>query len=170
MLKKIIFTTYIIIIGIACSVLILSNSKNSQGLIQFGNTALVKVETDMLEPKIVTGDLVLADTKEKNIKEKDIISYITLINDKTSIQTNEVAAMTTSDNKKIYSLKRSDGTIENIDSSCIIGKYKSLIPYLGTIIDYLLTKRGFWTITLTPAILLFIYFLINFTLPLRKRP
>ena len=163
MLKKIILVTYIIIIGIACSVLILSNSKNRQGLIQFGNTVLVKVDSD-------TAKGINADTKEKNIKEKDIISYITLLNDKTFIQTNEVAAMTTSNNQKIYSLKRSDGTIENIDSSCIIGKYKSVIPYLGTIIDYLLTKRGFWTITLTPAILLFIYFLINFTLPLRKRP
>lgn len=165
MLKNIILTIYIIIIGIALGTIILSANYNEYGLIQFGNTALVEVESNVLEPKIVTGDLVLINTKEKTVKEKDIISYITLEQGETTIRINKITAITTDINdEKIYSLTKEDGTIENIDDSCILGTYKVAIPLAGTILNYILTKQGFLTVTLIPAILLFIFFLITFFL------
>ena len=78
MLKNIIITIYVIIIGIALTTIIFSTSRNSEGLIQFGNTIVVEVESNVLEPKIVKGDLVLVNVNDKKVEEKDIISYITL--------------------------------------------------------------------------------------------
>ena len=64
----------------------------------------------------------------------------------------------------IYSLKKEDGTIENIDNSCIIGTYKLSIPYAGTILNYILSKDGFLTVTLVPAIILFLIMLLKFVM------
>ena len=70
--------------------------------------------------------------------------------------------------KKIYSLKREDGTIENIDDSCILGTYKMTVPFAGTILNYLLSQKGFYTIVLIPAIALAIFFFTDFLLDLKK--
>ena len=165
MLKKVILTLYVIIIGIAIGVIVVSMNRNEQGLIQFGNTILVEVESNVLEPKLVIGDLVLVNSKEQKVKEKDIITYFTLENQKSEIRTNEIAAITEDVNGvTIYSLKKEDGTIENIDNSCIIGTYKLSIPYAGTILNYILSKNGFLTVTLVPAIILFLIMLLKFVM------
>lgn len=169
MLKNIIITIYVIIIGIALTTIIFSTSRNSEGLIQFGNTIVVEVESNVLEPKIVKGDLVLVNENDKKVEEKDIISYITLEEGQTVIRTNEIAAITEDVNEvKIYSLKKEDGSIENIDDSCILGTYKATIPFAGTILGFLLSRQGFLIITLIPACILFVLFLVNFLLSLRK--
>ena len=165
MLKKVILTLYVIIIGIAIGVIVVSMNRNEQGLIQFGNTILVEVESNVLEPKLVIGDLVLVNSKEQKVKEKDIITYFALENQKSEIRTNEIAAITEDVNGvTIYSLKKEDGTIENIDNSCIIGTYKLSIPYAGTILNYILSKDGFLTVTLVPAIILFLIMLLKFVM------
>ena len=69
MIKNIILTIYVIIIGIALGTLIISMNYNDQGIIEFGNTALIEVDSNVLEPKIVKGDLVIINTKNKNVKE-----------------------------------------------------------------------------------------------------
>ena len=170
MLKNIIITIYVIIIGIALTTIIFSTSRNKEGLIQFGNTIVVEVESNVLEPKIVKGDLVLVNANNKKVKEKDIISYITLEEGQTVIRTNEIAAITEDvDEVKIYSLKKEDGSIENIDDSCILGTYKATIPFAGTILGFLLSRQGFLMITVIPACILFVLFLVNFLLSVRKK-
>ena len=86
MLRNIIITIYVVIIVIAITVLTLSNNITETGVIELGNHVLVEVESNILEPKTVKGDLVIADKTEKKVKEKDIISYITLENGATVIQ------------------------------------------------------------------------------------
>ena len=163
MIRNIIITIYIFIIGIVISVVILSANRNEQGIIQLGNTALIEIKNEVLEPKIVPGDLVLVDITKTSPKEKEIISYFTLKNGKSTINTNKIVGVVTDiNNETIYSLKNSDGTIENIDSSCIIGKLKMTIPYVGAILNYAMSTTGFRTITLLPATILFIIILLNF--------
>ena len=74
MLRNIIITIYVVIIVIAITVLTLSNNITETGVIELGNHVLVEVESNILEPKTVKGDLVIADKTEKKVKEKDIIS------------------------------------------------------------------------------------------------
>lgn len=170
MLKNIILTIYIILISLAISVLTLSSNITETGVIEFGNNLLIEVEDNILKPKIIKGDLVIANKNYKKVKEKDIISYVTLENGNTTIRTNRVAAITKDSNEEnIYSLKKIDGTIENIDDSCILGKYKMTIPLIGTVISYLLTKKGFYTVVLIPSILLTIFFLTDFLLDLKRK-
>ena len=78
MLRNIIITIYVVIIVIAITVLTLSNNITETGVIELGNHVLVEVESNILEPKTVKGDLVIADKTENKVKDKDIISYITL--------------------------------------------------------------------------------------------
>lgn len=170
MLRNIILTIYAVIIIIAIAVLILSNHVTETGVIEIGNYALVEVESNILEPKTVKGDLVISDKTDKDVKLKDIISYVTLEKGTTIIRTNKIVAITKDRNKKnIYSLKKEDGTIENIDDTCIIGTYKMTIPLAGTIIMYLLSQQGFYTVVLLPAIALAVFFLTDFLLDLKKR-
>ena len=88
MLKKIVLFIYIIIIGIAITIIILSNSVTETGIIAINNNALITVDNNLLKPKIVAGDLVVVDITIKKVKEDDIISYVTLDEDKTIIRTN----------------------------------------------------------------------------------
>lgn len=170
MLKKIVLFIYIIIIGIAVTIIILSNSVTETGIIAINNNALVTVDNNLLKPKIVAGDLVVVDITIKKVKEDDIISYVTLDEDKTIIRTNKIVATTKDENNnKIYSLKVENGEIENIDDSCIIGKVKTTIPFLGNILTYLMTTKGFLTVTLLPAIIILIGYIISFILSLSKR-
>lgn len=170
MLKNIILTIYILIIGIAIGVIVVSMNRNEEGLIQFGNTILTEASSNVLEPKILAGDLILVDANKENLKEKDIITYFTKVNNNLEICTNEIAAITKDVNRvTIYSLKKEDGTIENIDDSCIIGTLKVSIPYAGKILDYILSKDGFLTVTLLPAIVLFLIMLLKFVMVLHPK-
>lgn len=169
MLKNIALTIYVLIIGIAIGVVIISSHITKTGLIEFGSTALVEVESNVLEPNTVIGDLVIIDTSDTKVKAKDIVSYITLEDGESVIRTNTIAAITKDkDDKNIYSLKNEDGTIENINDSNILGTYQSTIPFAGTVLRYLLTSKGFYTVTLVPAIILFLGTLLNFLLNLKK--
>ena len=98
MLKKIVLFIYIIIIGIAITIIILSNSVTETGIIAINNNALVTVDNNLLKPKIVAGDLVIVDITTKKVKEDDIISYVTLDEDKTIIRTNKIVATTKDEN------------------------------------------------------------------------
>ena len=70
MVKNIIFAIYIIIIGIAIGVIVVSMNRNEEGLIQFGNTVLTEASSNILEPKILKGDLILKKKKKKRFKRK----------------------------------------------------------------------------------------------------
>lgn len=150
--------------------LTLSTHITETGVIEFGNTVIVEVESNVLKPKIVKGDLVISKKTETELKEKDIISYVTLEEGKTTIRTNKIVAITEDNQeKKIYSLKKEDGTIENIDDSCILGQYQMEIPLAGTILTYLLSQQGFYTVVLLPSIALAIFFLTDFLLDLKRK-
>lgn len=167
MLKNIVLTLYVIIVGIAIGTSIISGHITETGIIEFGNTAFVEVGSNELEPETVKGDLVIIDTSDKSVKKKDIISYITIEQGQTRIRTNKIVAVTKdSTGAKIYSLRREDGTIENIDDSCILGTYQATIPFAGTAVSYVLTRKGFYSVTLFPAIILFILLLFDFLLNL----
>ena len=113
MLKKIVLFIYIIIIGIAITIIILSNSVTETGIIAINNNALVTVDNNLLKPKIVAGDLVVVDITTKKVKTN--------------------------------------------------------IPFLGNILTYLMTTKGFLTVTLLPAIIILIGYIISFILSLSKR-
>ena len=76
MFKNIVLIIYVIIIGIAIGVAILSNHMTEAGIIEFGNTALVEIESDVLKPETVTGDLAIIDTSDTKVKKDDIIAYV----------------------------------------------------------------------------------------------
>ena len=178
MLKNIVLILYVIIVGIAIGTSIISGHITETGIIEFGKTAFVEVGSNELEPETVKGDLVIIDTSDKSVKKKDIISYITIEQGQTRIRTNKIVAVTkdstgakiyslrSSTGAKIYSLRREDGTIENIDDSCILGTYQATIPFAGTAVSYVLTRKGFYSVTLFPAVILFILVLFDFLLNL----
>ncbi len=169
MVRNIVLTIYVVITTIAIAVLIISNHISETGVIEIGNSILVPVENNILKPKTIKGDLVISKKSKKQVKKNDIISYATLEQGNMAIRTNKIVAIAKdSKGKNIYSLKKEDGTIENIDDSCILGIYKMTIPFMGTILAYLLSQQGFYTVVLIPAVILTIIFLFDFVQNLKK--
>ena len=169
MTRKAIIIIYTIIIGLAIGMIVLNNHKTETGIIKFSKVGLATATTNVLAPKIATGDLVIINTEIKQLSKGNIITYITKRNGKTLVETNQIVAITQDvNNKNIYSLKNKDGTIENIDDSCILGCYQVNIPILGTVINYMTTQDGFLTITLVPSVTVFLLILFNFVINLLK--
>ena len=134
----------------------------------FGYVPLV-VKSESMEPKIMTGDLIV--TKEYNpnkreLKEKDIISFYAEIQNQRVVITHRiehiiningmVAYVTKGDNNKISD----ENQVATGDIAAVWDGFR--IPYLGTLLTFLKTKTGFICCVILPLALFFVYQLYQF--------
>ena len=151
-ISNIIFIIYAII---AVFVTICLLSFNEFKVSEFGDTSLVIVDNQDLEPNFNEGDLVLVD-KGKRIREGDTIFFYN-----TSADAVEVTLAQVQKIEKVSNLEYTY-TVEGdvaISSEYVLGNAEDVtkISNVGTVLGVLESKWGFLILIVFPSLLAFIY-------------
>lgn len=139
----------IIVVIYVISIASLILFRNKYGFTQFGNKTFINIDSSMKDTvrNARYGDLVIVKSGEK-IKNKDIIYYYTIEEEDYIVGSGKVRKV--NDNSYIVE----DNIV--IDESRLIGKENVNIHYLGSVISFIETKKGFVLCVLLPIIIVFI--------------
>ena len=151
-LGNLIFIIYAII---AVFITICLLSYNEFKVTEFGDSSLVIIDNNELEPNYNKGDLVIVN-KETRIRENDSIFFYNTSADKVEITVaNVINVEKVSNLEYTYTLEGDQA----ISSEYVIGNTEgvTIIPNLGTILGVLESKWGFLILIVFPSLLAFIY-------------
>lgn len=165
-----ILTIIVIILIIGMSVLLLSY--NEYRVSEFGNKTLLIIDEDMLDFK--AGSLaIVTGTDQKKVKPGDYIFYYDTSS--TTVKT-RVAQVQNIYQEKLGEISFTMADNYILSGEHVIGKVEDTkeINKLGSILAVLESKWGFLFLVIVPALLLFVYEIINViieikTMKLRKQ-
>ncbi len=124
----------------------------------------LKVLSGSMEPVIKTGDLIVVkDTSESNIKEGDIVTFITNSN---TFVTHRVVEVFDEEGSIIFKTKGDANNIEDkelVRGEDIVGKYVFRIPAFGYLSDFISKPLGFVLLFILPIFILLGKEIINFS-------
>ena len=150
-IKNIIFIIYIII-AIFTTICLLSFNKFR--VTEFGDTSLVIVSNNQLEPTYNKGDIVIVNKNDEIVDGENVFFY-TIENREIKIKLAKVErTQRVTKDEKTYTL---EGNGE-ISSEYVIGSAKtaSIIPKVGVVLEILESKWGFLFIIVLPALIAFL--------------
>lgn len=149
----------IVIFAILVSIASFTAKSNNNIPRLFGYSTF-SVQTDSMEPTIGVGEYIFVeDCNTKTLKKDDIITFRTYDNTgKIFINTHRIIDIDVSD---VDGTKRFQTQGDNLDEpdillveeGDIIGKYATGIPLMGTVMDFLGSKLGFFLVILLPILL-----------------
>lgn len=140
---------------IAVFVTICLLSYNEFKVTEFGETSLVLIDNEELQPNYNKGDLVIVN-RDTRIRENDSIFFYNTSADKVEITVANVTNVEKVSNfEYTYTL---EGNMI-ISSEYVIGNTEgvTVIPKLGTVLGILESKWGFLILIVFPSLLAFIY-------------
>jgi signal peptidase len=168
----------IIIAAIIFSVFTIMSTNKKAGELTFtGNTALLPVKTDSMEPAIKVGDLVIAK-KIKNIdelKSGDVITFSTVINGKKAINTHRIKEIKTIGDSKVFVTRGDKAPLaseEEVYAKDVLALSNKKIGGIGKAIFWLQTPLNFFLVIMLPLILLLVangYFFIKMMINLKLK-
>lgn len=168
----------IIVITITFSVFtIMSTGKKQETLSFAGNTALLPVRTDSMEPTIAVGDLIIAKNVKdiSTLKKGDIITFSAVINGRKGINTHRIEDIKTVGESTVFVTKGDNapaGVTENVYAKDVLAVYKNKIGGFGKAIFWLQTPLNFFLVIMIPLILLFIangYYFVKMIISLKLK-
>lgn len=155
MKRTIVNIIFIIYAIIAVFVTICLLSFNEYKVSEFGNTSLVIVDNEELEPTYNKGDLVIVD-KSKRIREGDTIFFYNSSADAVEVTLANVQRIEkVNDFEYTYTI---DGD-RSISSEYVLGNAEDVtkISTIGTVLGVLESKWGFLILIVFPSLFAFIY-------------
>jgi len=159
-MKKIIRNIIVVIYAIiAIFVTICLLSYNSQKVTELGNYVLVIIDNNELSPNYEKGDLAIID-KNKDIEIGDsVFFYDTNAKDFTVAFANVENKEIITDKETTYTLKGN----KKISSEYVVGSSNSTVKIakVGSILKILESKWGFLLLVVLPALLAFLYEIIE---------
>lgn len=152
-IKNIIIILYILLI-IFITICLLSY--NDYKVSVFGNTTILPVIDDNLEPDYTVGDLLVIKKKISDVSVGDTIFFYRSTFGETVVNFAKVT------NVEVVSPKESTITVEGdymFSSQYLIGKTSAvtIIPVVGRIISILESKFGFLFLGVLPSLIIFLY-------------
>lgn len=131
----------------------------------FGYTPMV-VESNSMSPTFNKNDLIFikkCDTSK--LKEGDIISFHTIIDNEYAINTHRIQKIEKSGDVRSYTTVGDNNNgvadLHVISDGDIVGKYVTHIASLGKVINFLSSSTGFLVVIVLPMLLFFIYQVYN---------
>lgn len=129
-----------------------------------GFTPMV-VKSDSMAPTFHAGDLIVikkCDTKA--LKEGDIITFHTIINNEYALNTHRIDTIEEMNGARSYVTKGDNNQIADthiISDGDIVGQYVGRMAGLGKVIEFLSGSMGFLLVIVLPLLIFFIYQVYN---------
>lgn len=134
-------------------------SYNEHKVTQFGETSLVIVNNENLEPNYTKNDLVIVNGEGK-VNVGDEVFFYNTYESKVSVSVAKITnAEKITDNETTYTLEGGKA----LSSEFVIGKTQNSnkIPFLGLILGVLESKWGYLFLIVLPSLLAFLYEVIE---------
>lgn len=156
----------ILVVVLALVVSITSMTAKANGGVPdlFGYTTF-SIQTDSMNPTIKSGDYIFGTKCDpETLKVGDIITYFTLIDNQKAINTHRIVEIV--ENGSITCFRtQGDNKLTNaepdellVDYGDVISKYNGTrIPFMGSAIDFLGTKLGFFLFLVLPVLIYTLY-------------
>ncbi len=159
-----IFIVVLILLSIIISISSITAKANNGVPNLFGYTPF-SVQTDSMNPTLSKGDYIFIEKCDAEALEVgDIVTYYTIIEGKRVVNTHRIVNVYNS-NGMIEYQTQGDNKETNpepdkqlLSPGDVIGKFTGKkIPVMGSVIDYLSTKMGFFVVILLPVLLFTLY-------------
>lgn len=157
-----------IVIILATCITLITISSQKNGYFRIFKSIPLTMKDSSMEPTIKKGSLIITkEYKNNDIKEGDVISYRSIDKNNTlEIKTGRVKTIITVNEQTIYITEFDNKEYtdsEQVNSKNVISIWNGKkVSTLGSIIDFLNTKVGFFICIIVPLALLFIYQLYKF--------
>lgn len=157
-----------IVIILATCITLITISSQKNGYFRIFKSIPLTIKDSSMEPTIKKGSLIITkEYKNNDIKEGDVISYRSIDKNNTlEIKTGRVKTIITVNEQTTYITEFDNKEYtdsEQVNSKNVISIWNGKkVSTLGSIIDFLNTKVGFFICIIVPLALLFIYQLYNF--------
>lgn len=170
-MKKVLSTLFdfliILVIVFAVIVTFMSLFSNEDGITNVMGYMPLNIQSNSMEPTIKKGDMIITKkTDFDELKENDIISYLSREQGQTIIVTHRIVNEQTINGEKYYITKGDNNESEDdtrVNSSNFVSKYSDIkIPVIGGILTFLQSQIGFFIFIILPLFMLFVYQLYKF--------
>ncbi len=157
-----------IVIILATCITLITISSQKNGYFRVFKSIPLTMKDSSMEPTIKKGSLIITkEYKNNDIKEGDVISYRSIDKNNTlEIKTGRVKTIITVNEQTTYITEFDNKEYtdsEQVNSKNVISIWNGKkVSTLGSIIDFLNTKVGFFICIIVPLALLFIYQLYKF--------
>lgn len=157
-----------IVIILATCITLITISSQKNGYFRIFKSIPLTIKDSSMQPTIKKGSLIITkEYKNNDIKEGDVISYRSIDKNNTlEIKTGRVKTIITVNEQTTYITEFDNKEYtdsEQVNSKNVISIWNGKkVSTLGSIIDFLNTKVGFFICIIVPLALLFIYQLYKF--------
>ncbi len=136
-------------------------TRNSDNVASLGGYTPLTVATDSMAPTFKSGDLiVIRKCDPATLKEGDIITFHTIIENRYALNTHRIESITEKDGYRTYVTKGDNNAIEDqhiITDSDIVGRYVFKLAGFGKFMNFLSSSTGFFIVIVLPMLAFFIY-------------
>lgn len=119
------------------------------------------VQSDSMAPTFDENDLIFIQQCDPfSLQVGDIVTFHAIIDNQYALNTHRIIAINEVNGLNSYTTKGDNNELADqhvIADGDIVGKYVFKIPYLGKVIDFLLSTWGFLIVIVVPMLLFFIY-------------
>ena len=161
----------ILAIALLVTILVFSSGRNNGVANLFGFIPL-SVESDSMKPTFNAGDLIICREVDDimQLQENDVITFWTIIDGKKVKNTHRIVEINQAENSRSFITRGDNNPIDDdmpAYAGDIIGKWTNVrLAGLGTIMNFLRTKTGFFICILIPMAIFFLIELYKFIVTL----
>ena len=167
----------VLIFALLITIMVFSSSKNNGVAHLFGFMPMA-VESDSMKPTFKQGDLIICKEIDdfNSIKENDVITFWTSIQGQRVKNTHRIVEILDEDGVVKYRTKGDNNPVNDedvISQGAVIGRWTEVkLPFVGKVMDFLRTKKGFFICIVIPMAIFFLFELYKFiaTIIEAKRP
>ena len=167
LLSILIDVVIVMVILTAVVITFISFNTNEKGINNIYGYIFLNIQTESMEPTIMTGDLIVTkETAFKDLKVDDVISFLAKEQDKTIIKTHRIVKI--EEVNGIVSITTKGDNNDAIDESTVeADEFVSIydgtrIPFVGGILTFSQSQVGFFIFIILPLFVVFIYQLYKF--------